>query len=131
MPAHPAPMFVNRTPIDLAFLARSVEYDAEMLSIMIEMAGEQLAELRDVLHLAQLNGDGQRLRFAAHKLKSTAGLLGRRDLLDPLDQLEDVHLRPMLPSEQAELVDNVLAWADRALDALAVAEPIDYTDPAT
>ncbi|MEM6645661.1 MAG: Hpt domain-containing protein [Bacteroidota bacterium] len=124
-------MFANRHPIDLSFLARSVEYDAEMLGIMIEMAGEQLAELRDVLHLAQLNSDTERLRFAAHKLKSTAGLLGRRDLLEPLDLLEDMHLRPMLPGEQAELVANVLGWADRALDALAVAEPIDYTDPAT
>ncbi|GAB5520129.1 MAG: hypothetical protein RhofKO_23800 [Rhodothermales bacterium] len=124
-------MFTDRDPINLAFLARSVEYDTEMLGIMIEMAGEQLAELRDVLHLAQLNADADRLRFAAHKLKSTAGLLGRRDLLGPLDQLEDLRLRPMLPGEQAELVERILAWADSALDALDVAEPIDYTDPAT
>jgi PAS domain S-box-containing protein len=107
--------------IDLAALRENALGDEDFMAEMLALAREQIADMSAQLDDALATGDPEKAAFAAHKLKSTAGLLGALHLHAALDRLETQAREDPLPMPLADLAREARAELTRtraALDAV-------------
>ena len=73
---------------DLNYLQQMTGNDSEMITSMIELFLHQLAEMRDDLELLLHQKDWSELSRLAHKIKSSALVMGIEEMSDDMKELE-------------------------------------------
>lgn len=103
--------------IDLSAVEESIAGDAEFFAHLVELFQNLVPETEHAMRQALADDDPSALAAAAHRLKSSAGILGARDLHRLLSDLER-DAETMGGEELGTLVDEVLTSAAAAANAL-------------
>lgn len=121
LPAPPQPPHHPEPALDLSRLRANALGDANFVSEMMALAEEQMDGIDEHLTDALARGDAEETAFAAHKLKSTAGILGAMSLHAALEALETLSRRTPLPEPLPTLAAPALRELARTRAALAAA----------
>ncbi|OZC01556.1 PAS domain S-box protein [Rubricoccus marinus] len=110
--------------VDLSTLEDNVEGDQEFIRRVVELFVDLVPEIVTTLEVALASDDLPAIATAAHKLKSSAGILGATGLHAALDEIETLAMEGQ-PARLPTLIEAAIGTAGATIDELHFRFPFD------